>query len=158
MSEFRLATARVADLAAVMRVMDAAFDPAYGEAWSRAQLLTLFALPSARVCIAWDGETPCGFSAARVAGPESELLLLAVDPASRGRGVGALLIADWQAWAAGEGAEDYFLEMRADNDAVHLYERSGFSECGRRKDYYRGGDGMIRDAITMRRSSGNPSN
>jgi len=158
MSEFRLATARVADLAAVMRVMDAAFDPAYGEAWSRAQLLTLFALPSARVCIAWDGETPCGFSAARVAGPESELLLLAVDPESRGRGVGALLIADWQDWAASEGAEDYFLEMRADNDAVHLYERSGFSECGRRKDYYRGGDGMIRDAITMRRSSGNRCN
>ncbi len=148
----RLAEARVADLAAVMRVMDAAFDPAFGEAWSRAQLLTLFALPSARICLAWDGDVPCGFSAARVAGPESELLLLAVDPARRGRGVGARLMADWQRWAAGEGAEDYFLEMRADNDAVHLYERCGFSECGRRKDYYRGDDGVIRDAITMRRS------
>lgn len=152
--DFRLATARVADLAAVMQVMEAAFDPAYGEAWSRAQLLTLFALPSARVCLAWDGEFPCGFSAARIAGPESELLLLAVDPAWRGRGVGARLMADWQGWATAAGAEDYFLEMRADNDAVHLYQRSGFSECGRRKDYYRGNDGMIRDAITMRRSSG----
>ncbi|MGH6653190.1 MAG: GNAT family N-acetyltransferase [Sphingopyxis sp.] len=152
--DFRLATARVADLAAVMQVMEAAFDPAYGEAWSRAQLLTLFALPSARVCLAWDGEFPCGFSAARIAGPESELLLLAVDPAWRGRGVGARLMADWQRWATAAGAEDYFLEMRADNDAVHLYQRSGFSECGRRKDYYRGNDGMIRDAITMRRSSG----
>ncbi|WP_260580658.1 GNAT family N-acetyltransferase [Sphingopyxis sp. PET50] len=128
--EIRLATARVADLAAVMRVMDAAFDPAYGEAWSRAQLLTLFALPSARICLARDGETPCGFSAARVAGPESELLLLAVDPAWRGRGIGMALMADWQSWATAEGAEEYFLEMRADNDAVHLYERSGFSECG----------------------------
>ena len=64
----RLATARVADLAAVMRVMDAAFESAYGEAWSGAQLLTLFALPSARVCLAWEGEIPCGFSAARIAG------------------------------------------------------------------------------------------
>jgi ribosomal-protein-alanine N-acetyltransferase len=146
-----LAEARVADLAAVMRVMEAAFDPAYGEAWSRAQLLTLFALPSARICLAWDGDAPCGFSAARVAGPESELLLLAVDPARRGRGVGARLMADWQAWATIQGAEDYFLEMRADNDAVHLYEHCGFSECGRRKDYYRGSDGVIRDAITMRR-------
>ena len=45
MSNIRLATARVADLAAVMRVMDAAFESAYGEAWSGAQLLTLFALP-----------------------------------------------------------------------------------------------------------------
>lgn len=154
----RLATARVADLSAVMRVMEAAFDPAYGEAWSAAQLLTLFALPSARVCLAWegegagDGETPCGFAAARVAGGESELLLLGVDPAWRGRGVGARLIADWRAWAEGRGAEDYFLEMRADNDAVHLYRRSGFTECGRRPAYYRGADGVVRDAITMRRS------
>ena len=147
----RLATARVGDLAAVMRVMDAAFDPAYGEAWSGAQLLTLFALPSARVCLAWDGEAACGFSAARIAGPESELLLLAVDPQFRGRGIGALLIDDWRAWASEQGAEDYFLEMRADNDAVHLYERAGFAECGRRPQYYRGGDGVVRDAITMRR-------
>ena len=150
--EIRLATARVSDLAAVMRVMDTAFDPAYGEAWSGAQLFTLFALPSARVALAWDGERPCGFYAARIAGPESELLLLAVDPSDRGRGVGARLIGDWQAWADAQGADEYFLEMRADNDAVHLYARAGFSECGRRPAYYRGGDGVVRDAITMRRS------
>lgn len=149
----RLTTARVGDLAAAMRVMDAAFDPAYGEAWSGAQLLTLFALPSARVCLAWDGEQACGFSAARIAGPESELLLLAVDPLFRGRGIGTLLIEDWRAWAAEQGAEDYFLEMRSNNAAVHLYERAGFSECGRRPAYYRGNDGVMRDAITMRRSA-----
>ena len=148
----RLATARVGDLSAVMRVMDAAFDPAFGEAWSAAQLLTLFALPSARVCLAWDGERPCGFSAARIAGPESELLLLAVDPAERGKGIGARLLNDWQSWAKEQGADDYFLEMRADNNAIHLYEREGFSECGRRPAYYRGGDNVVRDAITMRRS------
>ena len=147
----RLATARIGDIAAVMRVMEAAFDPAYGEAWSTAQLLTLFALPSARVCVAWDGEVPCGFSAARIAGPESELLLLGVDPAQRGRGVGRKLIDDWRAWAASEGAEEYFLEMRSDNDAVHLYQSAGFLECGRRPHYYRGSDGVVRDAITMRR-------
>ncbi|HEX2813817.1 MAG TPA: GNAT family N-acetyltransferase [Sphingopyxis sp.] len=150
-ASIRLATARVGDLSAAMRVMEAAFDPAYGEAWSTAQLLTLFALPSARVSLAWDGDTACGFSAARLVGPESELLLLAVDPGWRGRGVGRMLMNDWMAWAKEEGAEEYFLEMRADNDAVHLYERTGFSECGRRPSYYRGGDGVVRDAITMRR-------
>ena len=151
MNALRIATARVADLAAVMQVMDAAFDPAFGEAWSRAQVLTLFALPSARVSLAWDGEAPCGFSAARVAGPDSELLLLAVDPGWRGRGVGRALMADWQDWAAVQGADEYFLEMRADNDAVHLYQVCGFSESGRRPAYCRGADGKIRDAVTMRR-------
>ena len=150
-ASIRLATARIGDISAVMRVMEAAFDPAYGEAWSTAQLLTLFALPSARVCLAWDGERPCGFSAARIAGPESELLLLGVDPAQRGRGVGRMLIDDWRTWAEKEGAEEYFLEMRSDNDAVHLYASAGFLECGRRPHYYRGGDGVVRDAITMRR-------
>lgn len=147
-----LAPARVGDLNAVMRVMETAFDPAFGEAWSAAQLLTLFALPSARVCVAWDGEQACGFYAARVAGPESELLLLAVAPAWRGRKVGKRLMADWQCWAQQAGAQDYFLEMRADNDAVHLYAAAGFSECGRRPGYYRGRDGTMRDAITMRRA------
>src|SRR5690606_2562046 len=74
MGGLHLAPAKIADIGAVMRVMEAAFDPAYGEAWSSAQMLTLFALPSARVALAWDGEAPCGFYAARVAGPESELL------------------------------------------------------------------------------------
>jgi [ribosomal protein S18]-alanine N-acetyltransferase len=148
--DVHLATARVGDLAAVMRVMDAAFDPLFGEAWSGAQLLTLFALPSARVCVAWHGEEPCGFSAARIAGPESELLLLAVDPAWRGQGIGRLLLEDWQVWARAHGADDYFLEMRADNDAGHLYSRAGFVEVGRRAAYYRGNDGKMRDAITMR--------
>src|SRR3546814_19139597 len=106
--------------------MEAAFDPAYGEAWSTAQLLTLFALPSARVVIAWDGEAPCGFSAVRIAGPESDLLLLAVDPARRGQGIGRRLLADWQGWAAAAGAQDFFLESRADNAATHHPARPGF--------------------------------
>lgn len=150
--EIRLADARIADTGAVMRVMEAAFDPAYGEAWSTAQLATLFALSSARVCVAWDGAVACGFSAARIAGPESELLLLAVDPAWRGRGIGRRLLDDWMRWAANKGANEYFLEMRADNSAVHLYEAAGFAECGRRPQYYSGRDGIVRDAITMRRA------
>lgn len=150
----RLAAARIGDAGAVMQVMEAAFDPAYGEAWSMAQLLTLFALPTARICLARAGDRPCGFAAARIAGPESELLLLAVDPQWRGQGVGRRLLDDWLEWAKGEGACDYFLEMRADNAAVHLYERAGFVECGRRPQYYRGADGVVRDAITMRRSIG----
>lgn len=147
-----LQTARAADVAALMKIMDSAFDPGFGEAWSAAQMLTLFALPSARVCIARAGGEPCGFSAARLAGPESELLLLAVDPAFRGRGIGAALLDDWLDWATSRGATDYFLEMRSDNAAASLYAHAGFVECGRRAAYYRGNDGVLRDAITMRKT------
>lgn len=150
--------ARIGDVAAIMRVMDSAFDPAFGEAWTPAQLLTLFAVPSSRLCLARSGDGIRGFSAARVAGGESELLLLAVDPAASGQGVGRLLVADWRQWAAEQGASDLFLEMRADNPALGLYNSCGFSECGRRPAYYRGADGIVRDAITMRLYSNEPDN
>lgn len=143
--------ARVPDIPSIMRVMDAAFDPAYGEAWNSAQVLTLFALPSAQVAmISYSGRV-CGFYAARVAGPESELLLIAIHPENRGLGLAQLLMNHWQDWAARQGAIEFFLEMRADNSALSLYNAAGFSECGRRPAYYRGLDGVIRDAITMRR-------
>lgn len=142
--------ARIGDVPAIMRVMEQAFDPAYGEAWSAAQILTLFAVPSSRLaCVRMDSEI-AGFAAARVAGPESELLLLAVLPAARGQGIGRALVEDWGAWARELDAPDRFLEMRADNPAIDLYRSCGFSECGRRPDYYVGGDGGRRDAITMR--------
>src|SRR3546814_12125923 len=101
--------------------MESAFDPVYGEAWSLAQLLTLFALPSARIVVAWDGDAPCGFSAARIAGPESELLLLAVDPARRGRGIGGRLPAARRGGAGAEGNEGFVLGKPADQDAAHPY-------------------------------------
>ena len=128
-------TAHVHDIPAIMRVMDAAFAPEYGEAWNSAQMLTLFALPSAHVAIISNSHQVCGFYAARVAGPETELLLIAIHPEQLGLGFGKLLMEDWQNWAFQQGADDYFLEMRADNEAVKLYNSSGFSECGRRPNY-----------------------
>jgi [ribosomal protein S18]-alanine N-acetyltransferase len=146
----RLFPADHGDADAVMQVMASAFDPRYGEAWTLAQLRTLFAVPGTRLCAASIAGTIIGFYAARVAGPESELLLLAVNPAWRRRSIGALLLQDWVGWAANSGVSDYFLEMRADNPAKSLYESAGFVECGRRSDYYTGQDGVQRDAITMR--------
>lgn len=144
--------AHVPDIPAIMRVMDAAFAPEYGEAWNSAQILTLFALPSAHVAVVYYNDRVCGFYAARVAGPESELLLIAIHPDSRGMGFGKMLMDDWQNWAFQQGADEFFLEMRADNEAVKLYRAAAFAECGRRPNYYRGKDGVLRDAITMRRT------
>src|SRR3546814_13819564 len=99
------------------------------------------------IVVAWDGDAPCGFSAARIAGPESELLLLAVDPARRGRGIGGRLLAEWRDWAVAEGTQDFFLEMRADNDGIHLYLPAGFVECGRRAAFFSEGVCKISDSI-----------
>lgn len=149
-SNITLRAAAPEDAGAVMDIMHAAFDPCFGEAWTQAQLMTLFAVPGTRLTLAlWNG-TAVGFYAARLAGPESELLLLGVVPAFRRQRIGQLLLDDWLNWARAHGAADYFLEMRADNDARALYVRAGFVQCGLRRDYYHGLDGKRRDAVTMR--------
>lgn len=150
MSAIVITDARIADLDAVMRVMAAAFDPAYGEAWTQAQMLTLFGFPGSRLSVARLHGRLCGFAAQRCAGPESELLLLAVEPDARGHGIGRALMSDWLEWARTQDCCDAFLEMRADNPARQLYSQMGFSEAGRRPEYYCGADGKMRDAITMR--------
>lgn len=144
--------AAFADVATVMTVMDAAFDPRFGEAWTASQLRSLFAMPGARLAMIEHDGRVAGFYAARVAGPESELLLVAVEPAARGLGLGRALLNDWINWAKSVSASEFFLEMRSDNPAIHLYRSQEFVECGHRPNYYSGADGEKRDAITMRKT------
>ena len=87
------------DLDRIMAVMEAAFDPAYGEAWTRRQVGDALVLPNTFYLLAGpdgrapgDGEEAAGFILSRGAADEEELLLIAVDPRHRGRGVGAALI------------------------------------------------------------------
>lgn len=141
------------DLPFIMRVMEAAFDPQYGEAWTTAQALSLFALPGYTVLVGYgDDMVVDGFAAFRCTGMESELMLLAVIPQVRGKGLGRNLLQQWLALGASKGCDDFFLEMRVNNDARRLYADMGFAECGHRRDYYRASDGGKIDAVTMKRS------
>lgn len=138
-------------LQAMMAVMHAAFDPQYGEAWSSAQLGATLTLPGCWGRLAVIGTHEAGFSLCRAAGPEVELLLIAVHPGARRQGVARRLLMRAQEDAVARGATEIFLEVREDNHAAkNLYEMAGFSQVGRRPDYYSGKDGSRRAAITMR--------
>ena len=136
-----------------MAVMHAAFDPMYGEAWSAAQLGATLTLPGCWARLALAGSQAAGFSLCRAAGPEVELLLIAVAPAWRRTGIGGRLLLRAQEDAVVRGANLLFLEVREDNEpAKYLYGRAGFLQVGRRPDYYTAKDGSRRAAITMRYS------
>ena len=96
-----------------------------------------------------DPDEAVGFAIVRAAPGEEEILLIAVEPAARRCGVGRALIAMLAANARLRGAERLFLEMRENNPARSLYESNGFAPIGRRKNYYRLGDGARMDAITF---------
>lgn len=144
---------------AIMRVMARAFDPQFGEAWNRRQVADALILgTSHHALIAPDGtigvaplvET-AGFYLSREAVDDEELLLFAIDPAWRLRGLGAALLDHFCAAAAARGKARAFLEMRDGNPAARLYERHDFRRVGKRPGYYRGADGVRLDALTFER-------
>lgn len=139
---------------ALMAVMRASFDPAFGEAWSALQLGSTLALDSSYARQALDSAgTAQGFTLSRSAGPEVELLLIAVHPGQRGNGVGRALLQAACQDAARRGALEIFLEVRENNHAaLGLYRRAGFVEVGRRPEYYTGLTGSHFAALTMRRN------
>jgi ribosomal-protein-alanine N-acetyltransferase len=139
------------DLPVVNAIMGEAFDPRYGEAWTPSQCLGMLALPGVWFCVAWNGGRPAGFAMARAIADEAELLLLAVRPAMRRRGIAAGLLRAIAADARERGAAKLHLEVRANNDAVELYRAQGFEKIGERRDYYRGNDGKLFDAWTFSR-------
>ncbi|PKP89712.1 MAG: ribosomal-protein-alanine acetyltransferase [Alphaproteobacteria bacterium HGW-Alphaproteobacteria-14] len=147
----------------IMAVMDAAFDPAFGEAWNRRQVVDALTVPSTHALVVdADGAeipdgpaacaTPAGFVLTRHVLDEEELLLIAVAPDARRRGIGARLIESLFAAARTRGIGRIFLEMRRGNPAIHLYIKLGFEPIGVRKNYYRMVNGDRIDAITFGRS------
>ncbi len=141
----------VADLDLVDRIMQAAFDARFGEAWTRNQVLGLMAMPGVWLTIAQLGGEPAGFALSRRVLDEAELLLLATDPRWRRRGVAAALLRSVLFDAKGHGARTVHLEVRSGNDAIKLYNSLGFAKVGERRQYYRGPAGQAFDALTYRR-------
>lgn len=144
------------DLDRIMAVMTAAFDPMYGEAWNRRQVEDAlsfgnchYMLVDAQGVAPAEGEPAAGFFLSRTGFEEEELLLLAVTPADRGRGLGRTLLEGLRTDAASRGAHRLLLEMRRGNPAESLYTNFGFYSIGERREYYRTPGGQRLDAITF---------
>ncbi|MFN3938430.1 MAG: GNAT family N-acetyltransferase, partial [Gemmobacter sp.] len=69
---------------------------------------------------------------------------------ARRQGVGARLLAAFEAGAAARGAARVHLEVAADNLAARaLYDRAGWHLTGRRQGYFRRPGGPAADALLM---------
>lgn len=137
------------DLPSVMQVMEDGFDPAFGEAWTAPQCAGLLPMPGVWLILAREGRSAAGFVLARIVADEAELLLLAVRRDRRRRGIGRMLLDRFCADASARGARRFHLEVRDGNRAIALYREAGFEEVGRRRNYYRGYEGALFDALTL---------
>jgi ribosomal-protein-alanine N-acetyltransferase len=80
---------------------------------------------------------------------QGELGNVAVDESHRGKGIGTKLIQAVLDRAGDRGVREIFLEVRKSNTkAQELYKTFGFSEVGRRKNYYLE---PLEDALVMKK-------
>ncbi len=90
-----------------------------------------------------------GFAISHQIFEDATLMDICIAPDYQGLGLGRSLLDCVIKSASEKGAETLFLEVRESGTAARaLYIKDGFSETGRRKGYYRTGDGS-EDAILM---------
>lgn len=69
---------------------------------------------------------------------EIEIMNIVVKKNCRGKGIGKMLLQKMLENAKNDGAQEIFLEVNENNKvARQLYQNTGFSEVGKRKNYYR---------------------
>ena len=99
------------------------------------------------VRVAEEEGTVCGLVVFRIMADEAEILNLAVDSSQRRRGTGSQLIQEVIAASNSAGVRKIFLEVRQSNEAArNFYARMGFTETGRRRQYYRQ---PVEDAVVL---------
>ena len=122
----------------------------FAHPWSKGEVADLIVSPSTLAAAALDpvdGRLR-GFILSRLAADEAEILTIAVEAASQGKGVGRALLSENLRQAANAGARAMFLEVDKMNaPAVALYQRLGFVKVGERPGYYRRNDTRVPGAI-----------
>lgn len=118
-----------------------------GWRWTPARVLALITSREHLVIAARDdGGAAIGFAALQLGDTTAHLVLLAVDEAWQGQGVGRALLSWLERCCEEAGVGRITLEVRESAAGARaFYRRRGYSESKRHKGYYRG----VEDAIGM---------
>lgn len=121
------------------------------DSWSEASWWSeLAARPRRDYVVVTEGDEVVGYGGLDHGGDVADVMTVATSPRVRGRGLGAVLLAELERRATARGAEHLMLEVRADNTAARgLYERAGFVLLTTRPRYYQPGDV---DALVLRKT------
>ena len=99
--------------------------------------------------VALDGDEVVGYIGSQSSCDETDIMNIAVHPDCRRRGIAESLIDNLIKELKNRGSHALMLEVRVSNDpAIALYEKLGFQQVGRRKNYYRN---PKEDALILRK-------
>ena len=114
--------------------------------WSLQHFADELENPVASVDLYWHHDQLSGFLCTWLIAGELQIQNLATLPAMRRRGIAAKLLEYVVVRSRASTLASVWLEVRASNAAaITLYERFGFSACGKRSAYYPDGE----DALIM---------
>jgi ribosomal-protein-alanine acetyltransferase len=141
----RIELARRSDAPTLGRMSRVLIEAGLPWRWTPAAIEAQIVHPETEVIVARCGETIAGFALMSFGEDEAHLLLLAVDPRLRRRGLGRMMIRWLEAEARTAGLRAVTLEVRAHNQlAREFYRRLGYHEVERLPAYYHGREDALR--------------
>lgn len=121
----------------------------FSDPWSEKSIASELDNKLAFWLVATEGERVAGYIGSQTVMDETDMMNVAVHPDFRRRGIAEVLVNGLVDTLKTKGSHCLTLEVRASNaPAIALYEKLGFSEIGRRKNYYRN---PREDALILRK-------
>lgn len=121
----------------------------FSDPWSEKSIETELSCRLSLWLVALDGEMVVGYVGSQTVIDETDMMNIAVHPEYRRRGIAEALIDALVNALREKGSRALSLEVRASNDpAITLYQKMGFSQVGRRPNYYRN---PKEDALILRK-------
>ena len=121
----------------------------FSDPWSERSIASELDNKLALWLVAVDGEHVVGYVGSQTVLPETDMMNVAVSPERRREGIAEALVDALVSDLKNIGSTSLTLEVRASNmPAIGLYEKMGFLEAGRRKNYYRN---PREDALILRK-------
>ena len=121
----------------------------FSDPWSERSIASELDNKLAFWLVATEGETVAGYIGSQTVMDETDMMNVAVHPDFRRQGIAEALVNGLVKQLKDMGSHCLTLEVRASNvPAISLYEKLGFTEIGRRKNYYRN---PREDALILRK-------
>lgn len=133
---------QVAQIAALEKIC-------FSDPWSENSIASELENKLAHWLVAQEGEMVAGYIGSQTVMGETDMMNVAVHPDFRRRGIAEALVKRLVEDLQAMESHCLTLEVRASNaPAIALYEKLGFSQIGRRKNYYRN---PREDALILRK-------
>ncbi|MBQ3215145.1 MAG: ribosomal protein S18-alanine N-acetyltransferase [Oscillospiraceae bacterium] len=110
----------------------------FADPWSEKSITSELENPLSLWLVALEGDVVTGYIGSQTVLDESDMMNVAVHPDFRRRGIAEALVMALSDRLKEKGSVKLTLEVRASNEpAKALYEKLGFVQVGRRRNYYR---------------------